>query len=285
MFGFPVFVGVCFFSAVFLWSLYYSPVVGLSPPVGRLRWERSDRIWGAIWRSCMVSFRVKVYRDNIYAILRTSIVFYSVFWFLCSFFFAPPLDAVSLTLLFFFTQLASVQNFSLVSSFESLKVYIGTGLSCRWQIIYLSHHQPISIENFPSTTLRMQLRIGEMQVQSFIFSMPRRLSAFYNLCYPLYVRSVLFPFPVHLSIFPMYFSPHCWVATNFRRRLHPINCVVLPNSSGMTENADSTYIMSCRCIRGGPSNHQLVCQFLQRAAALQFMDRSPAVHWPPMVIR
>ena len=110
---------------------------------------------------------------------------------------------------FFITQLASVQNFSLVSSFEPLKVYIGTGLSCRWQIIYLSHHQPISIENFPSTTPRMQLRIGEMQVQYFIFSMPRRLSAFYNLCYPLHVRSALFPFPVHLSIFPMYFSPHC----------------------------------------------------------------------------
>ena len=102
MFGFPVFVGVCFLSAVFLWLLYYRLVVGLSPHVGRLRWERLDRIWDAIRRSCMVSFRVEVDRDNIYVILRTSIVFYSVFWPLCSFFFRTRTWRHIVTLLFFY---------------------------------------------------------------------------------------------------------------------------------------------------------------------------------------
>jgi hypothetical protein len=60
-----------------------------------LRWERLDRAWNTIRRSRMVSFRVQVDRDNVYAILLTSIVLCFIFWLSCSLFFAPALDDVS----------------------------------------------------------------------------------------------------------------------------------------------------------------------------------------------
>ena len=187
------------------------------------------------------------------------------------FFFAPALDVISWHSCFFITQLASVQKFSAVSSFEPLKVDIATGLSRRRQIIYLSYYQPICVENFPSTTPRMQPHIGEMEVQPFIFSMPRRL-AFYNLYY-LHLRSALLSFPVHLGVFPVSFGPHCWVGTNF---CTPWAALFVEFPSNM-QIADILWVVDV--FAAVQVNHQVVCRFLQRAASPQLTDRSPAVHW------
>ena len=136
MFGFPIVVGLRLLSAMFFWLLYYKPVVGCSPAgsaaLGALGLGLGGhpKITYAFFRTYTLSWSAFTHSSD-------PTVFCSISWLSCPLCSAPRLTTYREQLLP--NPLLSTIS-TVVPSFESLKVDIGSGLSHRCQMIYLVLH-------------------------------------------------------------------------------------------------------------------------------------------------